>query len=427
MSSSSTTTVRLDSPEAAIAEIAAGRPVVVIDDENRENEGDLIVAADAVTPELVAFFVRHTSGVLCVSMEPERLDSLGIPLMTSRNTESMGTAFTVSVDAAEGVTTGISASDRATTIRLLAGAAEQPSELAQPGHVFPLRCRPGGVLVRPGHTEAAVDLARLGGRHPSGLIAELVDDDDGSMLRGERLREFADTHGFLLISIADLITYRRRTEQLVDRVASTRLPTQHGEFRAIAYHSRMDGLSHVALVYGDVERAAPGTEALVRLHSECLTGDVFGSLRCDCGEQLAAAMRAVVAAGSGVVVYLRGHEGRGIGLASKLEAYALQDNGFDTVDANLELGLPADARDYWVGAQILRDLGVTKVRLLTNNPAKLVGLQTYGVESVEAVGLVVPTNADNVTYLDTKRDRLGHLLPSDRLAEAKLSETRGIR
>ncbi|MGW5363957.1 bifunctional 3,4-dihydroxy-2-butanone-4-phosphate synthase/GTP cyclohydrolase II [Actinopolymorpha pittospori] len=400
-----------DSIERAVADLAAGRPVVVVDDEERENEGDLIFPAAAVTPELVAFMVRYSSGVLCVSLEGSELDRRGIGAMTTQNKESMRTAFAVSVDAAQGVTTGISAADRARTIQVLADPNAHPDDLVQPGHVFPLRYRPGGVLVRPGHTEAAVDLARLAGWAPVGVLAELV-DDDGSMLRGKHLRAFADEHDLALISIAELIRYRRQHDRLVERVVETRLPTAHGDFRAIGYRSLVDGSEHVALVRGDVAAAA-GSDVLVRLHSECLTGDAFGSLRCDCGPQLDQSLAAVATAGTGVVVYLRGHEGRGIGLVAKLSAYALQDVGHDTVEANLALGLPADARDYWVGAQILADLKVSHVRLLTNNPAKRVGLEGYGVTVSDTVPLMVPPNGENARYLATKRDRLGHVLPAE--------------
>jgi 3,4-dihydroxy 2-butanone 4-phosphate synthase/GTP cyclohydrolase II len=404
---------RTDPIERALADLAAGRPVVVVDDEDRENEGDIIVPAAAVTPDLVAFMVRYSSGVLCVSLEGSELDRRGIGPMTPHNRESMRTAFAVSVDAAKGVTTGISAADRARTIQVLADPTARPDDLVQPGHVFPLRYRPGGVLARPGHTEAAVDLARLAGWAPVGVLAELV-DDDGSMLRGKRLRAFTDEHGLALVSIADLIRYRRQHDRLVERVVETRLPTAHGEFRAIGYRSTIDGSEHVALVRGDVaERAAAGSDVLVRLHSECLTGDAFGSLRCDCGPQLDRSLAAIAVAGTGAVVYLRGHEGRGIGLVAKLSAYALQDLGHDTVEANLALGMPADARDYWIGAQILADLGVSRLRLLTNNPAKRVGLESYGVTVSDTVPLMIPPNGENARYLATKRDRLGHDLPAE--------------
>ena len=398
--------MRLESIETAVRELAAGRPVVVLDDENRENEGDLVLAASAATPDWMAFVVRHSSGIVCAPMEGDRADRLGLPLMVERNSESMGTAFTVSVDAGSGVTTGISAADRARTLRLLASDDVTRGDLARPGHVFPLRAREGGVLARPGHTEAAVDLMRLAGQPPVGVIAELV-ADDGSMRRAASCREFCDTHGLALVTIAELARYLRKPDPR--RVATTRLPTQHGVFTTHAFADQVDGAEHVALVMGDV---AGGDEpVLVRVHSECLTGDVLGSLRCDCGPQLQASMGAVSAEGRGVVVYLRGHEGRGIGLGAKIAAYALQDDGADTVDANLHLGLPVDARDYGAAARVLYDLGVRSVRLLTNNPAKLEGLRANGVDVRERVALDLPAHAESLRYLTTKRDRLGHLLP----------------
>ncbi len=396
--------VRFDSIARAVVDIGRGRPVVVVDDEDRENEGDLIFAASMATPDLVAFMVRHTSGVVCVPMEGLALDRLAIPLMTAHNTERMRTAYTVSVDARVGVTTGISAADRATTIKLLADPAAETFDLVQPGHVFPLRYRDGGVLERAGHTEAAVDLARLAGLTPAGAIAEIV-ADDGSMMRAPALRAFADEHEFAMISIADLIRYRRERERQVHRVVEARLPTEHGTFRAIGFRSLVDDSEQIALVCGDI---GDGRDVLVRLHSECLTGDVLGSRRCDCGEQLRTALDTVSAEGRGVVVYLRGHEGRGIGLLQKLMAYTLQDSGHDTVDANLQLGLPADARDYGIGAQILSDLGVRSIRLLTNNPAKAEALEGYGIAVTERIGIPVVSNDENRRYLTTKRDRMGH-------------------
>ena len=394
----------LDSVERAVADVAAGRPVVVVDDANRENEGDIIVAASKMTPALMAFMIRHTSGVICVPLPGPDLDRLQLPLMTAQNNERMRTAFTVSVDARDGVTTGISAADRARTVKVLVDSATEPYELVRPGHIFPLRYAEGGVLRRPGHTEAAVDLARLAGLNPAGVLAEVV-NDDGPMARLPALRSFADEHGLTLISIAQLIEYRRRSERMVRRVVETRLPNAHGDWRALGYQNSMDGTEHVALIYGDL---GDGERVLVRVHSECLTGDVLGSLRCDCGAQLNAAMAAVAAEGRGIVLYLRGHEGRGIGLLSKLQAYHLQDDGADTVDANLELGLPADAREYSTGAQILADLGVRSVRLLTNNPAKVGGLAGFGVEVAGRVPLPVAATPENLRYLITKRDRLGH-------------------
>src|SRR5215467_10960083 len=396
--------VSLDSVEQAIADIAAGRPVVVVDDANRENEGDIIIAAAMMTPELMTFMIRYTSGVICVPLLAETLDRLQLPLMTPHNTERMRTAFTVSVDARDRVITGISAADRARTVKVLVDSATEPYELVRPGHVFPLRYAEGGVLRRPGHTEAAVDLARLAGLSAAGVLAEVV-NDDGTMARLPALRAFADEHGLALISIAQLIQYRRHSERVVRRVVETKLPNAHGDWRALGYQNVVDGTEHVALVYGDL---GDGERILVRVHSECLTGDALGSVRCDCGAQLDAAMAAVAAEGRGIVLYLRGHEGRGIGLLSKLRAYHLQDSGADTVDANLELGLPADAREYSTGAQILADLGVRSIRLLTNNPAKVGGLSGFGVEVAGRVPLPVTATPENLRYLIAKRDRLGH-------------------
>jgi 3,4-dihydroxy 2-butanone 4-phosphate synthase/GTP cyclohydrolase II len=399
--------VRLDSIERAISDLAAGKAVVVVDDEDRENEGDLVLAASKATPERLGFMIRHTSGVVCVPMEGRELDRLKLPPMTAVNEDRKGTAYSVSVDARDGVTTGISAADRSRTIRVLVDSATEPHELTRPGHVFPLRAAEGGVLRRAGHTEAAVDLTRLAGLTPAGVIAEIV-NDDGSMARLPQLCTFADEHGLGLVSIADLIAWRRRSEVLVERVAATRLPTRYGEFLAVGYRSTIDGVEHVALVRGQI---GAGHDVLVRVHSECLTGDVLGSLRCDCGPQLDAALRTVAEKGHGVVLYMRGHEGRGIGLLHKLAAYELQDAGRDTVDANLDLGLPADARDYGLGAQILVDVGVRSMRLLTNNPTKHAGLEGYGLEISEVVPLEVHATPENLRYLRTKRDRMGHLLP----------------
>ena len=405
--------VVLDTVDRAIADIAAGRAVVVVDDADRENEGDIIFAASKATPALLAFTIRHTSGVICVPMLGEELDRLQLPLMTAQNNERMRTAFTVSVDARDGVTTGISAADRARTVRTLVDSATEPYELVRPGHVFPLRYTRGGVLRRPGHTEAAVDLARLAGLTPAGVLAEVV-NDDGTMTRLPGLREFADEHGLALISIAQLIEQRRYSERMVTRVVQTTVPNGYGQWRAIGYLNSMDGTEHLALVLGEVdqpgESGAAAPDVLVRMHSECLTGDVFGSQRCDCGTQLNAAMAAIAAEGRGIVVYLRGHEGRGIGLLSKLQAYQLQDAGADTVDANTELGLPVDAREYSTGGQILADLGVSSLRLLTNNPAKIKGLSDYGLKVTGTVALPVSATPHNLRYLIAKRDRLGHLI-----------------
>jgi 3,4-dihydroxy 2-butanone 4-phosphate synthase/GTP cyclohydrolase II len=401
------TTPGLDPIERAIADIAAGKAVVVVDDEDRENEGDLVFAAQMASQELVAFTMTHCRGLLCVPLEEAVLDHLQLGQMAPHNTERMQTAFTVSVDAREGVTTGISAADRALTIQLLADPDTSPYDLVRPGHVFPLRAKPGGVLRRPGHTEAAVDLARLAGLRSAGVICEIV-KDDGSMARLPELKEFAAEHGLALISIADLIAFRRRAEKQVVRVAEAKIPTRHGEFVAVGYESVLDGTDHVALVKGDI---GDGEQVLVRVHSECLTGDVFGSRRCDCGPQLDQALATVAAAGRGVVLYVRGHEGRGIGLMHKLQAYQLQDGGSDTVDANLELGLPADARDYGTGAQILVDLGIRTMVLLSNNPAKRAGLEGYGLEIVGRQALPVHATPENLRYLRTKRDRMGHDLP----------------
>jgi 3,4-dihydroxy 2-butanone 4-phosphate synthase/GTP cyclohydrolase II len=393
-----------DDVEDAIADLRAGLPVIVVDDENRENEGDLIFAAAKATPELVAFTVRHTSGVICVAVPGADLDRLHIPLMTSQNSEHMRTAFTVTVDARHGVTTGISAADRARTIRTLADSATEPYELLRPGHIFPLRYHQGGVLRRRGHTEAAVDLARLAGLSEAGALCEIT-NDDGTMARLPELQVFAKEHGLKLISIEQLVEFRKRSEKLVERVTETRLPNRFGMWRAVGYSSSIDGGEHLALVYGDL---GDGNDVLVRAHSECLTGDVLHSERCDCGTQLDGAMEVIAEQGRGVVLYLRGHEGRGIGLLAKLRAYALQDNGSDTVDANLELGLPADAREYTNAAQMLIDLGVRSIRVLTNNPDKLTGLKGFGLEVLGRVALPVVVTEHNRRYLTVKRDRLGH-------------------
>ncbi|MFJ4965478.1 Riboflavin biosynthesis protein RibBA [Streptomyces sp. ADI96-02] len=399
----------LDPVEQAVRDIAAGRPVVVVDDEDRENEGDLVIAAEKATPEIVAFMMSECRGLICAPMESDELDRLELPQMVEHNTESMRTAFTVSVDAsaAHGVTTGISAADRATTLRMLAGGTAGPADFVRPGHVFPLRARAGGVLVRNGHTEAAVDLARLAGLRPAGAIVEIA-GEDGVMLRLPELVPFARKHGLTIISIEDLIAYRRGSEPTVRREAATRLPTAFGAFTAYGYRSTVDGVEHVALVHGDL---GDGEDVLVRIHSECLTGDVFQSQRCDCGPQLHASMRRITEQGRGVVVYLRGHEGRGIGLLSKLRAYELQERGVDTLDANLELGLPADARDYAVGARILDDLGVRSLRLMTNNPDKTAAVLRHGLAVTGREPMPVQAGEHNLRYLRTKRDRMGHDLP----------------
>ena len=392
--------------DSAIAAIARGEFVIVVDDEDRENEGDLIMAAQHVTPEAMGFMIRHTSGVICLPLEGERCDELQLPLMVSNNTEIQRTAFTVSVDARDGIATGISAADRSTTVATLIDPTSKPDSLARPGHIFPLRYREGGVLKRAGHTEAAVDLARLAGRYPSGVLAEIT-NDDGTMARLIELEKFAEDHSLLMISIADLIRYRRQREKLVRRVSQARIPTRYGDFNAHVFESILDGVEHIAFVRGDISNEE---NVLVRVHSECLTGDVFGSLRCDCGVQLDFALEKVAEAGSGVVVYLRGHEGRGIGLGHKIDAYKLQDQGRDTVEANVELGFSADSREYGIGSQILVDLGITTMRLMTNNPAKYGGLDGFGLEIVERVPVSVTPNSENISYLRTKKDKLGHLL-----------------
>lgn len=392
--------------EDAVAAIARGEIVVVVDDEDRENEGDLIMAAEAVTPEKIAFFVRHTSGVICAPLLGERLDELDIPLMVRDNTESHRTAFTYSVDYVHGTSTGISAADRAATLQALTDPATTPVDLARPGHIFPLRYSEGGVLKRAGHTEAAVDLARMAGLYPAGVLCEIV-NDDGTMARVPDLIRFCDEHGLLLVTIAQLIRYRRQNEKLVKRVAEARIPTPWGDFTCYVYESVLDGEQHVAMTRGAVQGEE---EVLVRVHSECLTGDVFHSLRCDCGVQLDAAMQKIADEGLGVLVYLRGHEGRGIGIAHKIRAYGLQEEGRDTVEANVELGLPIDSREYGIGAQILNDLGITTMRLMTNNPAKYGGLEGFGLEITERVPVLSAPNPENIGYLRTKREKMGHLI-----------------
>lgn len=396
----------LDPVEDAIEAIKAGKVVVVVDDEDRENEGDLVFAAAKATTELAGFMIRYTSGVICVAMEGPELDRLGLPPMTYVNEDRKGTAYAVSVDARDGIDTGISAADRARTIKVLCDSASEPYDLTRPGHVFPLRAMPGGVLRRPGHTEASVDLARLAGLAPAGAIAEVV-HDDGSMMRAPALREFANEHGLVMISIADLIAYRRRNESLVERIATADMPTEAGEFNIVGFRGVLDGIDHVALVMGDI---GDGQDVLVRVHSECLTGDALGSLRCDCGPQLRASMRKVSEEGRGIVLYMRGHEGRGIGLLHKLRAYELQDQGADTVEANVALGFAPDARDYGTGAQILVNLGVKSMRLLTNNPTKRAGLDGYGLTITDRVSIEIEPNDHNLAYMQTKRDSMGHEL-----------------
>ncbi len=392
--------------EEAVAAMSRGEIIVVVDDEDRENEGDLIMAAEAATPEKIAFFVRHTSGVICAPLLGERLDELDIPLMVRENTESHRTAFTYSVDYVHGTSTGISAADRSATLRALTDPGTTPLDLARPGHIFPLRYSDGGVLKRAGHTEAAVDLARMAGLYPAGVLCEIV-NDDGTMARVPDLVEFCAEHGLLMVSIAQLIKYRRQNEKLVKRIAEARIPTPWGDFTCYVYESVLDGEQHVAMARGAVQGEE---EVLVRVHSECLTGDVFHSLRCDCGVQLDAAMQKIAEDGLGVLVYLRGHEGRGIGLGHKIRAYSLQEEGHDTVDANVELGLPVDSREYGIGAQILNDLGITTMRLMTNNPAKYGGLEGFGLEITERVPVQSVPNPENIDYLRTKRERMGHLL-----------------
>jgi len=391
--------------ESAIVAVGKLGMVVVVDDKDRENEGDLVMAAEAATPEAIAFFLAHTSGVICVPLLPERADELELPLMVSQNTESQRTAFTVSVDARRTTTTGISAADRSATIAALIDPSTRPQDLNRPGHIFPLRYRTGGVLKRAGHTEATVDLARAAGLTPAGVLCEIVSEDKSSMARLPELEKFAEHHALPLISIADLIRWRRRTEKLVRQVSDARIPTLGGDWRAVVYESVLDGEQHLALVKGEV-----GSDILVRVHSECLTGDVFGSLRCDCGPQLRAAMNLIDEEGRGVIVYLRGHEGRGIGLGHKIRAYRLQEEGHDTVDANVALGLPVDTREYGIGSQILVDLGVTTMRLMTNNPAKYGGIEGFGLEIVARVPLEAAPNPENLAYLRTKRERMGHIL-----------------
>ncbi|MBI5100639.1 MAG: bifunctional 3,4-dihydroxy-2-butanone-4-phosphate synthase/GTP cyclohydrolase II [Nitrospirae bacterium] len=392
--------------EEAITAMSRGKMVILVDDEDRENEGDLCMAAEKVTPAAINFMAKYGRGLICLSLTGERLDELHIPMMTDANTSSFGTAFTVSIEARKGVTTGISAADRATTILTAINPASGPEDIARPGHIFPLKAKPGGVLQRAGQTEGSVDLARLAGLNPSGVICEIM-NDDGTMARVPELMEFARKHNLKIVTIKDLIKYRTQTERFVHRVSTTKLPTEYGgDFTSVAFTNDLDSNIHIALVKGEIH---PGDEVLVRVHSECLTGDVFGSKRCDCGEQLHKAMKIINENGQGIILYMR-QEGRGIGLVNKLKAYELQDKGMDTVEANLELGFKADLRDYGIGAQILVDLGVRKMRLMTNNPKKIVGLEGYGLKVVERVPMEIHPHEKNIKYLKTKKKKLGHII-----------------
>jgi 3,4-dihydroxy 2-butanone 4-phosphate synthase/GTP cyclohydrolase II len=400
-------------PEA-IKDIKAGKFIVIVDDENRENEGDLAMAAEKITPEAINFMAKEARGLICLPIIGERLDELKIPPMVQENTAQFATAFTVSIEAKHKVTTGISAHDRAATVKAVIDLNTRPEDLARPGHMFPIRAKNGGVLVRAGHTEAIVDLSKMAGLYPAGVICEIM-NEDGTMARLPQLEVIADEFGLKMISISQLIAYRRRHEKLIHRIAEAKLPTKYGEFVVVAYKSEVDPDEHVALVKGEINSGEP---MLVRVHSECLTGDVFGSLRCDCGEQIALAMNKIAEEGKGVFLYMR-QEGRGIGFHNKVRAYALQDNGLDTVEANIALGFPPDLRDYGIGAQILADLGLHKIRLLTNNPKKVVGLESYGLEIVDTVPLIVPPTLYNRNYLETKRQKLGHLLEAGEISKTK--------
>lgn len=391
--------------EEAIEDIAKGRMIILVDDEDRENEGDLCMAAEKITPEAINFMAKHGRGLICLSLTPQRVEELKLPMMTDTNTSSFGTAFTVSIEAKRGVTTGISAKDRAVTILTAINPQTKPEDIARPGHVFPLRAKPGGVLQRAGQTEGSVDLARLAGLYPAGVICEIM-NDDGTMARVPQLMEFAERHNMKIVTVKDLIQYRMRTERFVRRVATVQMPTEYGDFTAIAYASDVDPNIHIALIKGEIK---PEDKVLVRVHSECLTGDVFGSKRCDCGDQLHKAMEMIRKEGKGVLLYMR-QEGRGIGLANKLKAYELQDKGLDTVEANIKLGFKPDLRDYGIGAQILVDLGIKKMRLMTNNPKKIIGLEGYGLKVVERVSIESRPHDKNIVYLKTKKKKLGHML-----------------